>query len=86
MERYVCFWKFSISSSFGSQLSQECGWAGSEPYVRTHITEPPCSLLQLKGSICILQASLAEESLIAPWIMYIILLDIDMFPTLGINS
>ena len=34
--------KFSISSSFGSQLSQECVRAGSEPYVRTHITEPPC--------------------------------------------
>ena len=38
----MCFWKCSITSSFGSQLSQECGWAGSEHYVHTHITEPPC--------------------------------------------
>ena len=40
MEWYVCFRNFSISSSFGFQLSQECGWAGLEPYERTHITEP----------------------------------------------
>ena len=33
---------FSICSSFGRQLCQNCGWAGSELYVRSHITEPPC--------------------------------------------
>ena len=31
---------FSICSSFGRQLCQNFGWAGSEPYVRSHITEP----------------------------------------------
>ena len=36
------FWKLSISSSFGSQLSQGCGWAGSEHYVGTQISEPAC--------------------------------------------
>ena len=47
------FWKileflcFSICSSFGIQLCQNCGWAGSEPYVRSHITEPPCHLESL---------------------------------------
>ena len=41
--RTICmFLKVFISSSFGSQLSQEFGRAVSEPYVRTHITEPPC--------------------------------------------
>ena len=34
---------FSICSSFGRQLCQNSGWAGSEPYVPLHITEPPCS-------------------------------------------
>ena len=33
---------FSICSSFGRQLCHNCGWAGSEPYVRLHITDPPC--------------------------------------------
>ena len=33
---------FSICSSFGRQLCQNCGWAGSEPYVPSHISEPPC--------------------------------------------
>ena len=33
---------FSIYSSIGRHLSQKCGWAGSELYVRTHLTEPPC--------------------------------------------
>ena len=48
------FWKllvflcFSICSSFGRQLCQNCGWAGSEPYVRSHITEPPCLHTELK--------------------------------------
>ena len=36
------FLGFSICSSFGRQLCQNCGWAGSEPYVPSHITEPPC--------------------------------------------
>ena len=42
------FWKilyflvFSICSSFGRQLCQNCGWAGLEPYVRSHITESTC--------------------------------------------
>ena len=46
----IFFWKileflgFSNCSSFGRQLCQNCGWAGSEPYVRSHITEPPCFL------------------------------------------
>ena len=39
------FLKFLIFLSFGSQLSRESGWAGSEPYVRTHITESPCFYL-----------------------------------------
>ena len=34
---------FSICSSFERQLCQNCGSAGSEPYVPWHITEPPCS-------------------------------------------
>ena len=38
------FLGFSICSSFGRQLCQNCGWAGSEPYSPSHITEPPCSL------------------------------------------
>ena len=42
---------FSICSSFGRQLCQNCGWAGSEPYVPSHITEPPCSLLRIKCPI-----------------------------------
>ena len=40
-EKYLNFLCFSICSSFGRQLCQNCGWAGSEPYVRSHITEPP---------------------------------------------
>ena len=36
-----------ISSSIGNQLSQECWWAGSEHYLRTHITEPPCCVFKL---------------------------------------
>ena len=36
------FLGFSICFSFGRQLCQNCGWAGSEPYVPSHITEPPC--------------------------------------------
>ena len=34
------FWVF-LCSSFGRQSSQNCGWAGSEPYVPLHITESP---------------------------------------------
>ena len=34
--------KFFLSSSFVRQLGQRSCWAGSENYVRTHITEPPC--------------------------------------------
>ena len=41
-ENYLIFLCFSICSSFGRQLGQNFGWAGSEPYVRSHITEPPC--------------------------------------------
>ena len=41
-DMYVFESFFFISSSFGSQLNQEFGWAGSEHGVRTHITEPPC--------------------------------------------
>ena len=41
------FFGFSICSSFGRQLCQNCGWAGSEPYVPLHIAEPPCFFLQL---------------------------------------
>ena len=37
---FCVFW---ICSSFGRQLCQNCGWAGSELYVRSHITEPPYS-------------------------------------------
>ena len=49
---HVCFWRFSISSSFGSQLTQECRWALLEHYVRTHIIEPPCSTsFQLKSQM-----------------------------------
>ena len=33
-EKYCC--------SFGRHLCQKWGWAWSELYVRTHITEPPC--------------------------------------------
>ena len=36
------FLGFSICSSFGRQLCQNGGWAGSEPYLPSHITEPPC--------------------------------------------
>ena len=41
-EKYLNFRGFSICSSYGRQLCQKCGWALSEHYVRTHITEPPC--------------------------------------------
>ena len=41
-EKYLNFLCFSVCSSFGRQLCQNCGWAGSEPYVRSHITGPPC--------------------------------------------
>ena len=34
--------KFSIPSSSVRQLRQKCGWAGSDHYMRTGITEPPC--------------------------------------------
>ena len=37
------FLGFSICLSFGRQLCQNCGWAGSEPYVPSHITERSCS-------------------------------------------
>ena len=33
---------FSICSSFSRQLCQNCGWAGSELYVPSHIAELPC--------------------------------------------
>ena len=36
-------WKFSIFSSFGRQLSENSGYAGSEHQVQTHLTEPPCA-------------------------------------------
>ena len=39
-----------FSSSFGRQSSQTCGYAGWEPYVRTHITELPCLQLNSKPS------------------------------------
>ena len=29
-------------------ICQECEWAGSEHYVQTHITEPPCFLSKIK--------------------------------------
>ena len=41
-EKYLNFLCFSICSSFGRQLCQNCGSAGSEPYVRSHITESSC--------------------------------------------
>ena len=50
------FWKlleilgFSICSSFGRQLCQNYGWAGSERYVRSHITEPPCWRIDWKDN------------------------------------
>ena len=41
-KKYLNFLCFSICSSFGRQLCQNCGWAGSELYVQSHFTEPPC--------------------------------------------
>ena len=35
-EKYLNFWCFSICSSFGRQLCQNCGWAGSEHYAIAH--------------------------------------------------
>ena len=32
--------EFSISSSFGRQLCQKCGWAGLESYEQSHVTKP----------------------------------------------
>ena len=39
------FLGFSLCSSFGRRLCRNCGWAGWEPYVRSHTTEPPCYTL-----------------------------------------
>ena len=41
-EKYLNFLCFSICSSFVRQSFQNCRWAGSEPYVQSHISEPPC--------------------------------------------
>ena len=43
---------FSICSSFARQLCQNCGWAGSELYVPSHITEPPC-LFFFRATNCV---------------------------------
>ena len=40
-ENYLKNWN-TIGCSFGGHLCQKFGWAGSELYVRTHITAPPC--------------------------------------------
>ena len=40
-KKYLKFCVF-LCSSFGGQSCQKCGWAGSELYVRSHITESPC--------------------------------------------
>ena len=48
-EKKLNFCFFSICSSFGRHLCQNCGWAGSEPYVRSHITEPPCLFNVIKN-------------------------------------
>ena len=45
-EKYMNFCCFFICSSFGRQLCQNCGWAGSEPFVQSHITEPPCLIYE----------------------------------------
>ena len=47
------FLKVSISSSFGSQLSQEYGWV-DRIIVRTQFTEPSCWLLIAEISLSIL--------------------------------
>ena len=51
------FWGFSIilGSSFGWHLCQTFGWAGSELYVRTRITEFPCQYLKPKLKISIIK-------------------------------
>ena len=47
-EKSLNFRGFSISSSFGRHLCENCGWAGSEFFfVQAHITEPPCCHLSL---------------------------------------
>ena len=48
--KYLNFWVF-LCSSFGIQSSQNCGWAGSEPYVRSHITKSPCSVIFLNANL-----------------------------------
>ena len=40
---------FSICSLFGRQLCQNFGWVESEPYVPSHIAEPPCLLYAYKA-------------------------------------
>ena len=42
----ICKFLKVFSSSLARPSSQKCGWAGSEHYVRTHITEPLCYILQ----------------------------------------
>ena len=41
-EKILEFLRFFICSSFGRHLIQKWEWAGSELYVRTHITDFPC--------------------------------------------
>ena len=48
-EKYLNFQRFFICSSFGRQVCQNFGWAGLEPYVRSHITKPACCYVQLYG-------------------------------------
>ena len=60
----IFFWKileflgFSICSSFCRHLCQNCGWAGSEVYVRLHINEHACYIyyFQLKVWHCLLSS------------------------------
>ena len=44
------FWVF-LSVPHLVELCQNCGWARSEPYVPSHITEPPCLTLCSVGTI-----------------------------------
>ena len=52
---YSLIFGFSICSLFGRQLCQNCEWAGLEPYVPSHIAEPPCFFYSINITFRLLQ-------------------------------
>ena len=50
-KKITWFLGFSVCSSFGRQLCQNCGSAESEPYVQLHITDPACLRLKFMSDL-----------------------------------